>query len=113
MDYHCPVASGLCTIIITLCAKELFYTYSVLYVTCVTIRLYHVRIRASARYMEERREHSSYWRAGIRKRHTSRKAFSALHLTHISSGDLFRKAMSERTREGLQAKAYLDRGTWC
>ena len=38
------------------------------------------------------------------------KLSAALHLSHISSGDLFRQATSERTREGLQAQAYLDRG---
>jgi adenylate kinase len=38
------------------------------------------------------------------------KLSAALHLRHISSGDLFRQATSERTREGLQAQAYLDRG---
>jgi len=38
------------------------------------------------------------------------KLSATLHLRHISSGDLFRQATSERTREGLQAQAYLDRG---
>lgn len=33
-----------------------------------------------------------------------------LGLAHISSGDLFRKAIDERTELGLQAKVYIDRG---
>jgi adenylate kinase len=31
-------------------------------------------------------------------------------LAHISSGDLFRKAIDEKTELGLQAKVYIDRG---
>lgn len=34
----------------------------------------------------------------------------ALGIPHVASGDLFRKAIDERTPLGLQAKAYLDRG---
>lgn len=34
----------------------------------------------------------------------------ALHLPHIASGDLFRKALDEKTELGLKAKAYVDRG---
>jgi adenylate kinase len=33
-----------------------------------------------------------------------------LGLAHVSSGDLFRKAIDEQTESGLQAKAYMDRG---
>ncbi|HEV2581151.1 MAG TPA: adenylate kinase [Ktedonobacteraceae bacterium] len=33
-----------------------------------------------------------------------------LGLAHVSSGDLFRKAIEERTESGLQAKKYIDRG---
>lgn len=33
-----------------------------------------------------------------------------LNIPHVSSGDLFRKALDEKTELGLQAKAYLDRG---
>ncbi len=34
----------------------------------------------------------------------------ALGVRHIASGDLFRKALSEQTASGLQAKVFLDRG---
>jgi adenylate kinase len=34
----------------------------------------------------------------------------ALGMVHVSSGDLFRKAIDEKTGSGLQAKAYMDRG---
>ena len=34
----------------------------------------------------------------------------ALGLSHISSGDLFRQAMAEKTELGLKVKAYMDRG---
>jgi adenylate kinase len=34
----------------------------------------------------------------------------ALNVTHIASGDLFRKAFDEKTELGLKAKAYVDRG---
>jgi adenylate kinase len=34
----------------------------------------------------------------------------ALGLPHISSGDLFRQAMAEKTELGLKVKTYLDRG---
>ena len=34
----------------------------------------------------------------------------ALNVTHIASGDLFRKAFDEKTELGLKAKAYIDRG---
>jgi len=33
-----------------------------------------------------------------------------LAIHHVASGDLFRKAQAEKTRLGVQAKAYLDRG---
>ncbi|CAG7642371.1 adenylate kinase [Paenibacillus allorhizosphaerae] len=33
-----------------------------------------------------------------------------LHIPHISTGDLFRKAAQERTALGLKAKAYMDTG---
>ena len=33
-----------------------------------------------------------------------------LGLAHVSSGDLFRKAIEEKTEAGLQAKVYIDRG---
>jgi adenylate kinase len=35
---------------------------------------------------------------------------SSLGLPHVSSGDLFRKAMAEKSELGLLAKVYLDRG---
>jgi adenylate kinase len=34
----------------------------------------------------------------------------ALGIPHVASGDLFRKAIDEKTELGLKAKAYLDRG---
>lgn len=34
----------------------------------------------------------------------------ALGVCHVASGDLFRKAISEKTTLGLQAKEYIDRG---
>ncbi len=34
----------------------------------------------------------------------------ALNVTHVASGDLFRKAFDEKTELGLKAKAYVDRG---
>jgi adenylate kinase len=34
----------------------------------------------------------------------------ALGIAHVASGDLFRKAVAERTELGLKAKVYLDRG---
>ena len=34
----------------------------------------------------------------------------ALHIPHISTGDMFRKAMREGTPTGLKAKAYIDQG---
>lgn len=33
-----------------------------------------------------------------------------LHVQHVASGDLFRKAFAEQTELGKQAKAYIDRG---
>lgn len=33
-----------------------------------------------------------------------------LGLRHVASGDLFRKAFDEKTKLGIQAKAYIDRG---
>lgn len=35
---------------------------------------------------------------------------SELGLPHVSSGDLFRKAMAEKTELGLKVKTYMDRG---
>ncbi|HJT59990.1 MAG TPA: nucleoside monophosphate kinase, partial [Ktedonobacteraceae bacterium] len=35
---------------------------------------------------------------------------NTLSIPHVSSGDLLRKAQSEKTELGLRAKAYLDRG---
>jgi adenylate kinase len=34
----------------------------------------------------------------------------ALGIAHVASGDLFRKAVAEKTKFGLKAKVYLDRG---
>lgn len=34
----------------------------------------------------------------------------ALHLTHVASGDLFRKAFQDKTELGMQAKSYVERG---
>jgi adenylate kinase len=34
----------------------------------------------------------------------------ALHIPHIASGDLFRKAFDEKTELGMRAKKYVDRG---
>lgn len=31
---------------------------------------------------------------------------------HIATGDLFRKALQEKTEFGLQAQVYTDRGNW-
>jgi adenylate kinase len=33
-----------------------------------------------------------------------------MNLTHIASGDLFRRALEERTKVGLLAKSYMDKG---
>jgi adenylate kinase len=38
------------------------------------------------------------------------KLTQALGITHIASGDLFRKAFQDKTELGMQAKAYIDRG---
>jgi adenylate kinase len=38
------------------------------------------------------------------------KLSQSLSICHVSSGDLFRKAISEKTELGLKAKAYMDRG---
>lgn len=38
------------------------------------------------------------------------KLSQALDMRHVSSGDLFRQALDEKTESGLQAKTYLDRG---
>ncbi|GAC1361684.1 MAG: adenylate kinase [Ktedonobacteraceae bacterium] len=40
----------------------------------------------------------------------AKKLANALHVHHVSSGDLFRKASEEGTEVGLKAKIYLDRG---
>lgn len=32
------------------------------------------------------------------------------HLTHISTGDMFREAMANETKVGLEAKSYIDKG---
>ncbi len=38
------------------------------------------------------------------------KLCQVLNIQHVASGDLFRKAIDEKTELGLKAKAYLDRG---
>jgi len=38
------------------------------------------------------------------------KLTQALGITHVASGDLFRKAFQDKTELGMQAKAYIDRG---
>ena len=38
------------------------------------------------------------------------KLIQALGITHVASGDLFRKAFQDKTELGMQAKAYIDRG---
>ena len=38
------------------------------------------------------------------------KLSQALGISHVASGDLFRKAFDEKTELGIKAKAYLDRG---
>ncbi|GAC1469883.1 MAG: adenylate kinase [Ktedonobacteraceae bacterium] len=40
----------------------------------------------------------------------AKKLADALHVHHVSSGDLLRKASEEATEVGLKAKVYLDRG---
>jgi adenylate kinase len=38
------------------------------------------------------------------------KLTQVLGITHVASGDLFRKAFQDKTELGIQAKAYIDRG---
>lgn len=38
------------------------------------------------------------------------KLTSSLGVSHVASGDMFRKAFDEKTELGIKAKAYLDRG---
>ena len=41
---------------------------------------------------------------------TSERIVDKYHLTHISPGDMFREAMANKTKVGLEAKSYIDKG---
>lgn len=47
---------------------------------------------------------------GSGKTTQAEKLSSALGICHVSSGDLFRQSLAERTESSFQAKAYLERG---
>jgi adenylate kinase len=40
------------------------------------------------------------------------KLTGSLGVSHVASGDMFRKAWDEKTELGIKAKAYIDRGNW-
>jgi len=78
---------GLCTIIIySMCPKSFSIPLCSICYNALQFAL-HWRIRASARYMEERREHLLIGAQGSGKGTQAEKLSAALHLTHISSGD--------------------------
>jgi len=47
---------------------------------------------------------------GAGKGTQAEKIVEKYHIPHISTGDMFRQAMKEKTELGLQAKAYMDKG---
>ena len=47
---------------------------------------------------------------GAGKGTASEKIVDKYHLTHISTGDMFREAISNKTKVGLEAKSYIDEG---
>lgn len=47
---------------------------------------------------------------GAGKGTVSEKIVDKYHLTHISTGDMFREAMANKTKVGLEAKSYIDKG---
>ena len=47
---------------------------------------------------------------GAGKGTASEQIVDKYHLTHISTGDMFREAMANKTKVGLEAKSYIDKG---
>ncbi|MDO4912491.1 MAG: adenylate kinase [Lactobacillus sp.] len=47
---------------------------------------------------------------GAGKGTASERIVDKFHLTHISTGDMFREAMANKTKVGLEAKSYIDKG---
>ncbi|KJY63443.1 Adenylate kinase [Lactobacillus helsingborgensis] len=47
---------------------------------------------------------------GAGKGTVSEQIVDKYHLTHISTGDMFRDAMANETKVGLEAKSYIDKG---
>ncbi|GFZ27567.1 adenylate kinase [Lactobacillus corticis] len=47
---------------------------------------------------------------GAGKGTVSERIVDKYHLTHISTGDMFREAMANKTKVGLEAKSYIDKG---
>ncbi|MCO6533537.1 adenylate kinase [Lactobacillus sp.] len=47
---------------------------------------------------------------GAGKGTVSEQIVDKYHLTHISTGDMFREAMANETKVGLEAKSYIDKG---
>lgn len=47
---------------------------------------------------------------GAGKGTASEQIVDKYHLTHISTGDMFREAMASKTKVGLEAKSYIDKG---
>ncbi|MBA1393230.1 adenylate kinase [Lactobacillus sp. XV13L] len=47
---------------------------------------------------------------GAGKGTVSEQIVDKYHLTHISTGDMFREAMANKTKVGLEAKNYIDKG---
>ncbi len=47
---------------------------------------------------------------GAGKGTASEKIVDKYHLTHISTGDMFREAINNETKVGLEAKSYIDKG---
>ena len=47
---------------------------------------------------------------GAGKGTASERIVDKYHLTHISTGDMFREAMANKTKVGLEAKSYIDKG---
>ncbi len=47
---------------------------------------------------------------GAGKGTASEQIVDKYHLTHISTGDMFREAIAKKTKVGLEAKSYIDQG---
>lgn len=47
---------------------------------------------------------------GAGKGTASEQIVDKFHLTHISTGDMFREAIANKTKVGLEAKSYIDKG---